>query len=150
LHEFQSKKVRGVGDASPLSKKVGRRRPPRPGSTYTPAFGALYSRLRWSTPCEQRELVRPRNSARCFVNCFRITFPADNGHTHVYRLPTEPWEDTKFSRNWPYGAGDKVTRWGKSTNLMLPLILKLTQQAAATNSRSLLITTTLLVSCFLT
>jgi len=26
LHEFQSKKVGGVGDASPLSKKVGGRR----------------------------------------------------------------------------------------------------------------------------
>jgi len=35
LHELQSEKVGGVGDASPLSKKVGERRspPPRPRPT---------------------------------------------------------------------------------------------------------------------
>jgi len=33
LHEFQSKKVEGVGDASPLSKKVRDAVPPRPRPT---------------------------------------------------------------------------------------------------------------------
>ena len=72
LHEFQSKKVEGMGDASPLSKKVGGSGPPASPPHYTPvtklstrAAVHIYSSSR--TPFREPELSSVQFSS-CAVN----------------------------------------------------------------------------------
>ena len=70
---FQSKKVKGVGDASPLSKKVGGRRPPASPPHYTtslPARGRSIV-IRVSRCLYVCPLSHPKN---CTSEFYRIFF----------------------------------------------------------------------------